>query len=221
MSCIACKPVGASRLLYVILSRYPIVSTLASHLTSRDFVHLTLANRTTLSLLRSSRAYFETLNRACICNGMGVLARRALGECRVGHRFGKASRTLKMAPQVGDCQVVGRPCDKCGTVVCEECCAYPEKGVEELKPLQDPPSSAPFYPPLLHSHYSVEVMVGMCPKCDEAAENRVRSEYPEGHRMCVCDLSDRWVCHRCRDKERKLASEYIKTLVHWISSPTN
>ena len=195
MDCIAHGPVGAAHLFYAILSRYPVMSTLASYLTSRDFVHLALASRTTLSLLRPSREYFEALNRACRCDGLGVLTWRSYGDS------GLAPGEARMVPQVDDCQVVGRPCDKCGIVVCDECCAYPEKGVEVLEALQDPPSSAPFHPPILYSQCRPEVLVGMCPECDEAAENWVRSKYPEGHRICVCDLSNRWVCHGCRDKE--------------------
>ncbi len=208
MSCIASKPIGASRLLYAILSCYPIVSTLASQLTSRDFVHLTLANRATLSLLRPSRAHFETLNRACMCDGLGVLTWRAYRDFQDAFR-----EVMMMVSRVADCQVVGRPCDKCGTVVCQECCAYPEKGEERLEALQDPLAPAPFHPPLLYSQYGLEVVVGMCPECDEAAENWVRSKYPEGHQMCVCDLSDRWVCHGCRDKQRDLTSGHNTTFV--------
>ncbi len=169
MDCIPCKRCDASRLLYAVLSRYPIVSTLASHLTSRDFVHLTLANRTTLALLRPSKTYFQTLNQACMCDGLGVLTWRACGN------IDDENRMVRMVNQIADCQVVGRPCDKCGIVICEECCAYPAKGVDELETLQDPPSSPPFHPSILHSDYRSEVMVAMCQECDVAAENWVHS----------------------------------------------
>jgi hypothetical protein len=74
---------------YSLLSAYPIVSTLARYLTSRDLIHLALANYARYSLIFPSRSDFEALNRFCICRGEGKNAHhlRTGGSCRRPHQL--------------------------------------------------------------------------------------------------------------------------------------
>ncbi len=53
-------------LFYTLLSRYPILRTLACNLTSASLINLALASKTTYNFLVPSRPFFNMLNELCL-----------------------------------------------------------------------------------------------------------------------------------------------------------
>jgi hypothetical protein len=113
---------NSTRLLLILLSRYPILRTLASHLTTRDLIHLAMASRTTYRIIAPSRPSFATLNQFCLCDGRGTEARQARDYIDGLERPQRETRRRRVVRE-RRCDVFGgRPCDICGVVVCRGCC---------------------------------------------------------------------------------------------------
>jgi hypothetical protein len=198
--------------LYELLSPYPIVSTLARYLTYRDMANLALANRTTYSLLHPSRSYFETIKKPCQgCSGHGMRFLRSPDLLR--QRWQVISRTLLRWALFARCKVVrGRPCQKCGRETCRNCRFDPDFGVGYYGRglwLYEEHRNRPIF----HKRYRGEVVMAMCPGCEERTEEWVRRTYPKGRDVCDCNLNRRWICHGCRYEEEKAGLVYSRECV--------
>lgn len=191
--------------LYSLLSSYPIVSELAGHLTTPELLRLALTSRTTYTCILGSRATFEALKRNCLCDGYGIAARRTFqGEVLSYTRDHAVKHTRRPADNLQCDSTRVRPCQKCGTNVCEECRYF----------LRVYPRSPEGRPHLNPAYVSTESLVAMCPECDERTEGQVGRKFPVGSvELCDCDLFDRWICHRCRCEEQAEGCEYYRERV--------
>jgi hypothetical protein len=198
--------------LYEFLSAYPIVSTLARYLRYRDCANLALVNRTTYAILHPPGSYFDTLTNACEgCTGHGIRFLRSPDLLR--QRWLTISSLLLRWALFARCKVVGgRPCEKCGRETCKNCRFDPDFGVAYY---QQPMwlYSAHKSQPIFHKRYRGEVVMAMCPDCDERTEKWVRRTYPDDRRVYDCKINRRWICHGCRYEEQEAGLKYSRDCV--------
>lgn len=187
-----------------LLSQYPILTTLSSHISTLDLHHLALASRACHSAVRRN---FDSLKRTCLCDGHGLAQRHAFSgpyAIRPGaYTWGKTRKIWKDEPiEVclwnTTCDAAGAlPCRKCGINVCEECRYYPR---------EEPHAHYPQRRPHLNSPYQSENVHCLCPECDAQCEKGLQGKFL--NTLCDCDIYKRWICWKCVREEREFDRKY-------------
>jgi hypothetical protein len=126
---------------------------------------------------------------------MGVTIHGGCGANTLSYTDYAISRGMK-ARDRAVCQLVGRPCEKCGINICEECRFFPHFIAQ---PFFRPQENRPIF----FDGCGEKVVMAMCASCDEQIEELVSSTYPDSRHVCDCDLFNRWVCFKCRQEEEK------------------
>ncbi|KAI1394305.1 uncharacterized protein F4822DRAFT_44831 [Hypoxylon trugodes] len=186
-----------------LIGQYPILTTIASYLSSVDLLHLGLACRDFHALILSSTKGFEALRRDCLCDGSGL--RRRLDAWRhYKYKWGSTRRILQdeeieVRLFAVKCDEAGAlPCVKCGINICEECREYPR-----VMPRYGNP---PLRRPHLNDTWEVVNIMCLCDACDSAIEDQVHGEFL--NELCDCDVYNRWICPKCAEDEERWTKEY-------------
>ncbi|KAK0712438.1 hypothetical protein B0T26DRAFT_649143 [Lasiosphaeria miniovina] len=216
-----------------LVSQYPVLSTLASYVSSLDLFNLALTNRANHSAILSS----PSLRRHCLCDGHGLRDRQGFagayaipkhaytkdyqfgGEARSDnwpeHNVGAINEDEPIEVRLYNikCDEAGAlPCRRCGINVCEECRYYPR-----IRPAHmDGPVRRPH---LSLSCFSHNIM-GFCPPCDARTESEVRGKFLS--ELCDCDMFRRWICNKCHlEEEQESKAYYAKHTDEygWIIGP--
>lgn len=124
----------SSSSLQTLTAQYPILTHLASFLSTLDLYHLSLTSKHFHSHILASKSIFNTLKRSALCDGRGLKQRQNFeGPYRLGrwnYIWGKGSKIWADEPiEVRlwnlKCDEAGAlPCRRCGVNVCEECRRY-------------------------------------------------------------------------------------------------
>ena len=107
--------------------QYPILTHLASYLSTLDLLHVGLANRTFHALVLSSPSIFTQLKRTALCDGSGLRLRQSFRGLYsppwYGRRDGRTIRedeSIEVKLYATKCDEAGAlPCLRCGINVCE------------------------------------------------------------------------------------------------------
>ncbi|KAI1409527.1 hypothetical protein F5Y13DRAFT_193282 [Hypoxylon sp. FL1857] len=188
-----------------LIGQYPILTTLASYLSTLDLFHLGLTCRDYHAHILSSAKVFEVLQRDCLCDGHGL--RRRLNT-RHYHNFryvwpsGRSfhgEEEMEVRLFAAKCDEAGAlPCVKCGINICEECRHYP-------RVLDGPHSPNPR--PHLDGSQNANLMC-LCDSCDARLEEQLRGQFL--NELCDCNVYRRWICPTCVKKENRWMLEYYK-----------
>ncbi|KAK3377322.1 hypothetical protein B0T24DRAFT_620964 [Lasiosphaeria ovina] len=202
-----------------LISQYPVLSTLASYVSSLDLFNLALTNRANHSAILSS----PSLRRHCLCDGHGLRDRQGFAGAyaipkhayKKYYQFGSGARSGNWPEHnVGainedepievrlyniKCDEAGAlPCRRCGINVCEECRYYPR-----IRPAH---SNAPVRRPHLSLAWFSYNVTGFCPPCDARTESEVRGKFLS--ELCDCDMFRRWICNKCHSEEEQESKAY-------------
>jgi hypothetical protein len=186
-----------------LLTQYPILSTLSTHLSAIDLFNLALTSTTHYDQILSSPTVFRTLTRQALCPGTGLLARQNLAGPYTIHQrsyiWGPTGRRAHYDEEIEvrlyntKCDAANAlPCLKCNVNVCEECRYVPR--------VRDTATYASSRRPHLDAAYQSHTILCYCNDCDAEVEKGVVAK---GYlsEVCDCDAYKRWICLKCKGKE--------------------
>ncbi|KAK3316890.1 hypothetical protein B0H66DRAFT_307172 [Apodospora peruviana] len=188
------------------ISCYPVLSTVASYISTVDLLNLAMTSRANHSFILGSRASFDVLRRDCLCDGRSLRRRQMMPGWPREH-YDKRPRTYTVREDEEievrvfniKCDETGAlPCRKCGINICEECRHFPRLPTQNQQSHDRRP----------HLHYTGEKynVMALCLACDNATEEQLRGNFL--NELCDCDVFRRWMCLGCVNQERDEASEY-------------
>ncbi|KAI2618535.1 hypothetical protein GGS26DRAFT_380098 [Hypomontagnella submonticulosa] len=181
-----------------LITQYPILTTLASYLSTLDLFHLALTSRTHHAPILSSPSVFAVLRRDSLCDGRGLRRRQQTWNYRYPGRKIHHDEEIEVRLFATKCDEAGAlPCQKCGINICEEC--------REVPRLCAPASQRSAARRPHFSHVSANLLC-LCARCDAAAEESLRGQFL--HELCDCDVFRRWICRRCVREEDRATREY-------------
>ena len=155
-----------------LVSCYPILTSLSSHISALDLYHLSLTCSYIYSSIHCNEATFLLLGRRCICIGDN------LPDRPLRHRPNLAK---ELATRATCDPYDASPCDKCGINVCWFCKSSYEKRFHSVAPGG--------------LVYEIENNICFCSQCDTELECKFGNEGG----VCTCDEYDneRWICLKC------------------------
>ncbi|KAI6092124.1 hypothetical protein F4821DRAFT_224952 [Hypoxylon rubiginosum] len=184
-----------------LISQYPVLTALASYLSTVDLLHLGMTCRDYQAFILSPTQVFEALRRDCLCDGHGLRRRLDLDSRykRSNYRgIIREDEELEVKLFATRCDEAGAlPCLGCGINVCEECREYPR------------PPARPLYNdrrPHLNWNGLSENVFCLCAPCDTKLEVQLRGRFL--NELCDCDRYRRWICLKCVREEETWAWDY-------------
>ncbi|KAI1475093.1 hypothetical protein F4774DRAFT_398384 [Daldinia eschscholtzii] len=187
-----------------LIGQYPILTTIASYVSTLDLYSLGLSCRKFHAYILSSPEVFDVLRRDCLCDGRGLLQRQNWDYNAAKHKWSRISRSLWGDEEIEvklfavKCDEANAlPCLKCGINICEECRAYP----------RTPPANETRRPHFNRTHTADNIMC-LCDACDDKLEEQLKGKFL--NELCDCDRYRRWICFKCEKQEYKEAREYRK-----------
>ncbi|KAI0382293.1 hypothetical protein F5Y04DRAFT_253418 [Hypomontagnella monticulosa] len=178
-----------------LINQYPILTTLASYLSTLDLFHLGLTSHAFHSPILSSPSVFAVLRRDCLCDGRGLRHRE--NARNYPYFWGQIHQDEEIEVRLfaTQCDEAGAlPCRKCGINICEEC--------REAPRVRGPISRRP------HFNQSSDNLLCLCPPCDARLENELKGKFL--NETCDCDRYTRWICRRCVEQERRETKAYYE-----------
>ncbi|KAK3332577.1 hypothetical protein B0T19DRAFT_439402 [Cercophora scortea] len=188
-----------------LIACYPILSTLASHVSALDLLNLALTSRANHAHILASPPIFAKLRRSCVCDGHGLRDRQdrtglykdySKGYTPPGPRLPDGGEDIDSDEEI-EVRVFNRtcgealPCVKCGVNVCEECRYYPR--VKECYSQSCRPH--------LNGAWQMANVMAMCTACDEKQEDQLKGRFLS--ELCDCHIFRRWICSKCVVEEHK------------------
>jgi hypothetical protein len=203
-----------------LISAHPVLSSLASFISTVDLFNLALTCKSSYLPILSSPRAFQTFRRNCLCDGRGLAERQAFAGLYSLHNvfyfWGHKRHIWKDEPiearlYATKCDAAAAlPCRKCNINVCEECRYYPR---------EPPHSTYPERRPHLNSPWQSENVMCLCPECDERCESELAGRFLS--ELCDCDIYARWICKKCVEEEQKFTSDYYKNHTKWEGEDDN
>ncbi|KAK3682784.1 hypothetical protein B0T22DRAFT_471962 [Podospora appendiculata] len=193
-----------------LLACYPILSTLASHVSALDLLNLALTSRANHAHILASPPIFAKLRRSCVCDGHGLRDRQdqtglykhySKGYTPPGPRVPDAEEDIDSDEEI-EVRVFNRtcgealPCVKCGINLCEECRYYPRVRGWYSQSCR----------PHLNGAWQMTNVMAMCTACGEKQEDQLKGRFLS--ELCDCNIFRRWVCSKCVVEEQQEFAEY-------------
>jgi hypothetical protein len=208
--------------LTTLLTTYPLLLTLSSHISTLDLYHLALTSKVHHNVILASPSTFHTLRRQSLCTGHGLADRQNFRGHYIlnqgGWRYNgyKGRRINKDEPieiqlfNLKCDEANALPCVKCGINVCEECRCYDREELLNLGMYRDDSGASSLLKRRPHLSGSGELrnVMCLCSTCDEGVEHEVKGKFL--NELCDCDVYTRWICSKCDLAERKFTREYFE-----------